>query len=96
MPATKKIDLLLEVDVLTAGTAAEIVNSILETLLFQRNQIPFVYKTYRYYINKWREQEDSENVDVLNFQVQRKKQQATSTKEAIGSMRQVHLFFVLV
>lgn len=95
MSFKKQLDLYIEVDVLTAGTTAEVVNAILESLLYQRNQIPFVYKTYRYYVNKWLEQEgkqsilDSEGNGVHSFQVQRKKQQATTTKDAISSMREV-------
>ncbi|XP_065372061.1 uncharacterized protein LOC135963938 [Calliphora vicina] len=94
MSFKKQLDLYIEVDVLTAGTTAEVVNAILESLLYQRNQIPFVYKTYRYYVNKWLEQEgkqsilDNEGYGVHSFQVQRKKQQATTTKEAISSMRE--------
>ncbi|XP_037814503.1 uncharacterized protein LOC119605459 [Lucilia sericata] len=94
MSLKKQLDLYIEVDVLTAGTTAEVVNAILESLLYQRNQIPFVYKTYRYYVNKWLEQEqkqsklDNEICGVQSFQVQRKKQQATATKEAISAMRE--------
>lgn len=95
MSLKKQLDLYIEVDVLTAGTTAEVVNAILESLLYQRNQIPFVYKTYRYYVNKWLEQEEKQaNTDddlsgIQSFQAQRKKQQATSTKQAISAMREV-------
>ncbi|KAM7364402.1 uncharacterized protein ACRADG_000913 [Cochliomyia hominivorax] len=94
MSFNKQINLYVEVDVLTAGTTAEIVNAILESLLYQRNQIPFVYKTYRYYVNKWLQQDQNQSEQnndssgVYSFQAQRKKQQATATKEAISAMSQ--------
>lgn len=97
MPSKKQLDLYIEVDVLTPGTAAEVVNSILESLLYQRNQIPFVYKTYRYYVNKWMDEQtkhengEAEMTGIHSFQAQRQKQQATMTKEAISAMRQVDL-----
>ncbi|TMW52603.1 hypothetical protein DOY81_002349 [Sarcophaga bullata] len=93
MPIKTQLDLYVEVDVLTTGATAEVVNAILESLLYQRNQIPFVYKTYRYYVNKWLKQQDGNQsnpngneIGVHSFQVQRKRQLATNTKEAISAM----------
>ncbi|XP_058982860.1 uncharacterized protein LOC131804272 [Musca domestica] len=93
MSSRVELNLFLEVDILTAGTIAEVINSVLESLLYQRNQIPFVYKTYRYYVNKWNDddeqQEDMEQLDnVKNFQVQRQRNLAKSTKDSISAMRE--------
>lgn len=96
MPIKAQLDLYVEVDVLTTGAAADVVNAILESLLYQRNQIPFVYKTYRYYVNKWLKHQDrnesnanANDIGVPSFQVQRKRQMATNTKEAISAMTEV-------
>lgn len=95
MPIKTNLDLHIEVDVLTTGAVAEVVNGILESLLYQRNQIPFVYKTYRYYVNKWLEQDGNQSntngndPGIHSFQMQRKRQLATSTKEAISGMIEV-------
>ncbi|XP_061391764.1 uncharacterized protein LOC133327215 [Musca vetustissima] len=93
MSCRVEFDLPVEVDVLTTGTVAEVVNAVLESLLYQRNQIPFVYKTYRYYVNKWTDDEekhkDMEAMDsVTNFQVQRQRNLAKSTKDSICAMRE--------
>ncbi|XP_073814285.1 uncharacterized protein [Musca autumnalis] len=92
MTSRVELDLNVEVDVLTAGTVAEVVNAILESLLYQRNQIPFVYKTYRYYVNKWADGDErygAEVESVKNFQVQRQRQLAKTTKDSISAMREV-------
>lgn len=87
----KNIELQLQdVAVLTTEIAAEIVNGILDFLLFHRSQIPFVYKTYKYYVEKWDENE-MENVkeSFEDYQLQKQRSQAKDTKEAISNMREV-------
>uniref|UniRef100_A0A1I8Q9A3 Uncharacterized protein n=1 Tax=Stomoxys calcitrans TaxID=35570 RepID=A0A1I8Q9A3_STOCA len=91
MPSVNvQLNLNIGVDVLTAGSMVEVVNAILESLLYQRNQIPFVYQTYRYYVNKWKENDfkQAECAD-LNFQVQRQRSNAKNTKDSICAMRRV-------
>lgn len=102
MPIKTQLDLYVEVDVLTTGATADVVNAILESLLYQRNQIPFVYKTYRYYVNKWLKQQhgnasdtNGNEIGVHSFQVQRKRQMATNTKEAISAMTEVSTFKII-
>ncbi|XP_054726386.1 uncharacterized protein LOC129236176 isoform X1 [Anastrepha obliqua] len=103
MPPTKKLDLNIEVDVLTAGSTADVVNAILEFLLFQRNQIPFVYKTYKYYVGLWTEEtegctgatlkavtRDKTCTSTLHtYQLDQQRKQATQTKESISAMREL-------
>ncbi|XP_067619241.1 uncharacterized protein [Eurosta solidaginis] len=104
MAPTKKIDLNIDVDVLTAGSTADVVNAILEFLLFQRHQIPFVYNTFKYYVGLWSESEESassinehlqidshgSSICTLNaFKMQRQRKQALQTKEAITAMREL-------
>lgn len=94
----KNIELQLQdVDVLTAEVAAEIVNGILDFLLFHRSQIPFVYKTYKYYVEKWDEHEEIENVkeSFKDYQIQKQRSMAKDTKEAISNMREVMSQFTL-
>jgi len=89
----KNVELKLpEVDVLTAGILAELVNGILDFLLFHRSQIPFVYKTYKYYVEKWDEKDESENAgeSFRNYQFQKQRFLARETKESISNMREVN------
>lgn len=103
MPPTKQLNLNIEVDVLTAGSAADVVNSILEFLLFQRNQIPFVYNTYKYYVELWTDEvtgnanggietctKSGQSISSLHsYQIERQREQALRTKEAISAMRKL-------
>uniref|UniRef100_A0A1A9W5Q8 Uncharacterized protein n=1 Tax=Glossina brevipalpis TaxID=37001 RepID=A0A1A9W5Q8_9MUSC len=79
------LDLNVEVDVLTSDALAEVINSILESLLYQRNQIPFVYKTYRHYVQNW-SKEENDDEDLL---LQRQKENATMTKNSISAMKEL-------
>lgn len=90
-PNIKNIDLRLDnVEVLTTGTAAEFVNGILDFLLFQRRQIPFVYKTYKYYVEKWSdENEMNERDSFSHYQLNQQRSRAKATKESISDMREV-------
>ncbi|CAD6993164.1 uncharacterized protein LOC101460575 [Ceratitis capitata] len=104
MPPSKKLDLDIDVDVLTAGSAADIVNSILEFLLFQRNQIPFVYNTYKYYVGLWTDEIEGNTTSggmelsantgrstttLHTYQIEMQRKQALKTKEAISAMREL-------
>ncbi|KAH8243113.1 hypothetical protein KR032_004725 [Drosophila birchii] len=88
----KNIDIKLDtVDVLTTGTAAEFVNGILDFLLFQRRQIPFVYKTYKYYVEKWSDAEESGQAEAsfANYQLGQQRSKAKATKASISDMREL-------
>ncbi|KAH8264277.1 hypothetical protein KR038_005897 [Drosophila bunnanda] len=90
----KNVDIKLDtVDVLTTGTAAEFVNGILDFLLFQRRQIPFVYKTYKYYVEKWSDAEELCPSEVqgsfANYQLNQQRSKAKATKESISDMREL-------
>ncbi|XP_016950373.1 uncharacterized protein LOC108024770 [Drosophila biarmipes] len=90
----KNIDLKLDnIEVLTTGTAAEFVNGILDFLLYQRRQIPFVYKTYKYYVDKWSDAEESketkERESFANYQLNQQRSKAKATKQSISDMREL-------
>ncbi|XP_034486465.1 uncharacterized protein LOC117790956 [Drosophila innubila] len=88
----KNVELKLQdVEVLTAGILAELVNGILDFLLFHRSQIPFVYKTYKYYIEKWDETDETENAEesFRNYQLQKQRFLAKETKKSISNMREI-------
>ncbi|XP_075147252.1 uncharacterized protein LOC142221419 [Haematobia irritans] len=93
MAAYKKIQLNLDidVDVLTVESIAEIVNTILKALLYQRNQIPFVYETYKYYVGNWLKNGNrQENFgEIASFQLQRQRDHATDTYDSINAMKDV-------
>lgn len=93
MSNSVQLDLYVEADVLTAGCCREIVNSIFESLLYQRNQIPFVYKTYRYYVSKWLEDDEKSDLGTMsvgvNFHLQRQRDRAKLTQKTISSMKEV-------
>ncbi|XP_037930193.1 uncharacterized protein LOC119689735 [Teleopsis dalmanni] len=92
---TKNIDFNMEVDVLTSATVANVVNSILEFLLYQRNQIPFVYKTLKHYTQLWEDQsQDDEVTTVRQFNINRQRDLVKTTKDSISEMRQlIHTSF---
>ncbi|KAH8381731.1 hypothetical protein KR093_011480 [Drosophila rubida] len=86
----KNVDLKLQdVDVLTTGILAELVNGILDFLLFHRSQIPFVYKTYKYYVEKWDDIDETKTESFENYQLQKQRFLAKETKEAISNMREM-------
>jgi len=90
----KIIDLKLDnIEVLTTGTAAEFVNGILDFLLYQRRQIPFVYKTYKYYVDKWSDAEGSgetkDRESFAHYQLNQQRSKAKATKQSISDMREV-------
>ncbi|XP_062125386.1 uncharacterized protein LOC133838333 isoform X1 [Drosophila sulfurigaster albostrigata] len=86
----KNVDVKLQdVDVLTTGILAELVNGILDFLLFHRSQIPFVYKTYKYYVEKWDENEETQTESFENYQVKQQRFLAKATKESISNMREI-------
>ncbi|XP_055850850.1 uncharacterized protein LOC129915374 [Episyrphus balteatus] len=79
----------LETDVVTGETLAHFVTSILEFLLYQRNQIPFVCKTFKYLISKWKNNDTNEDVVPSNFQLERQKDMAKQTLDCIKLMGEV-------
>ncbi|XP_016978537.1 uncharacterized protein LOC108044155 [Drosophila rhopaloa] len=90
----KNIDLNLDnIEVLTTGTAAEFVNGILDFLLFQRRQIPFVYKTYKYYVDKWSDadetRESTDRESFAHYQLNQQRSKAKATKKSISDMREL-------
>uniref|UniRef100_A0A905AVZ9 Uncharacterized protein n=1 Tax=Glossina morsitans morsitans TaxID=37546 RepID=A0A905AVZ9_GLOMM len=88
----KHLNLNVEVDVLTTGALADIVSGILESLLFQRHQIPLVYKTYRYYVEKWSDEENElsdEKVTSTAQFLRRQKENATKTNSSIRAMKEL-------
>ncbi|XP_043652445.1 uncharacterized protein LOC122619526 [Drosophila teissieri] len=90
----KNVDLKLDnIEVLTSGTTAEFVNGILDFLLYQRRQIPFVYKTYKYYVEKWSEANESEKSEdqesFAHYQRNQQRSKAKATKESISDMREI-------
>ncbi|SPP82770.1 uncharacterized protein LOC117585493 [Drosophila guanche] len=87
----KNIDLRLDnVAVLTTGTAAEFVNGILDFLLYQRSQIPFVYKMYKHCIDKWEDEEDTNQQESFaNYQVNQQRTKARATRQSISDMREI-------
>lgn len=82
------VDIKLETDVVTGETVAHFVTSILEFLLYQRNQIPFVCKTFKYLISKWDKCDESSDVPA-NFQLERQKTLAKQTMDGIKAMGEV-------
>ncbi|XP_052852474.1 uncharacterized protein LOC128262330 [Drosophila gunungcola] len=88
----KNINLKLDnVEVLTTGTAAEFVNGILDFLLYQRRQIPFVYKTYKYYVDKWSDADEmrESTESFAHYQLNQQRSKATATKNSISDMREL-------
>lgn len=81
------VDINLETDIVTGEIVAHFVTSILEFLLYQRNQIPFVCKTFKYLISKWKTNDEDNNEESPgNFQIDRQKDLARQTMNCIKLM----------
>ncbi|XP_068156942.1 uncharacterized protein [Drosophila tropicalis] len=89
----RNIVLDLNLEILTAATAAEFVNGIFDYLLYQRRQIPFVYKTYKYFIEKWseavHEEQEETQKSFAHHQLKQHRSKATATKESISAIREL-------
>ena len=88
----KCVEITLDTDILTASSTANVVSKILELLLYQRNQIPFVYNVYQFYVSKWPEDgQEEDDCSERNFQLERQRAHARQTSEAISEMHKVYL-----
>ncbi|EDV53944.1 uncharacterized protein LOC6555206 [Drosophila erecta] len=90
----KNVEIRLDnIEVLTSGATAEFVNGILDFLLYQRRQIPFVYKTYKYYVDKWSDADKSGESEAqesfAHYQRNQQRSKAKATKKSISDMREI-------
>lgn len=83
------VNLNLENTIITHETAAIISVSILDFLLFNRNQIPFVYEMFENMVNMLEKLKPTNTVDVRNYAIERQRDVAISTRNKINEIRQV-------
>lgn len=83
------VDLKLGNTIITHETAAVISVSILDFLLFNRNQIPFVYEIFENMVNTLEKTKTTNTVDVKNYAIERQRDVAILTRNKINEMRRV-------
>lgn len=80
------VDINLENTVVTYKTAAQILMSIIQFLLFNRNQIPFVYETYSQMVTnleKSRATNEADKTVITNYAVERQRDKAIETYQQL-------------
>lgn len=90
------VDINLDNDFVTNKTAANMLLSIAKFLLFNRNQIPFVYETFHYMIKKLETAKSMQNGDssshssfVRNYAMERQRDIAIQTYRKFNEMSNV-------
>lgn len=83
------VNLNLENAIVTHEAAAIISVSILDFLLFNRNQIPFVYEMFENMVNMLEKMKATSTVDVKNYAIERQRDIAIFTRNKINEIRQV-------
>lgn len=81
-----------EADVITHHTTARILTAIIDHLAYHRRQIPFVYNTFKFMVDKFQRaselSDDAAPSDDLNhFHVDRERTLAFETLEQLSQMR---------
>lgn len=82
------IDIEFNASVVTSNTVASLFTAILDLLLFQRNQIPFVYHTFKYMVEKF-DALDGEEVEWQNHLVDRQRKLAAKTLHNVKMLKRV-------
>lgn len=77
----------LPVDVVTGETCSRIVQQVIEVLLYQRNQIPFCYDTFRTIVAKFGKRETGEEPDWKDYQLVKQRD------AAIDALSRIKLLF---
>lgn len=81
------VDIPLSVDVVTGETCSRIVQLVIEVLLYQRNQIPFCYDTFRTIVAKFdKRQETDEDSDWKDYQLVKQRDAAI---DALARIKQL-------
>lgn len=79
------LDVNFDVSVVTRETTAKILTAIAEFLAFHRNQIPFVYQTFQFMVERIMKFEPSE--DWNNFHIEQQRALAQSTLQYFNLLR---------
>lgn len=90
-----EINICVDNHVITHGTCARLVVAIFECLAFHRNQIPFVFETFKHMVNRMRAAVESEELLSWNdYQFQRQKSLAIETLDSYNLTSKVIFFYV--
>lgn len=75
---------LKNIEIISNKTQAFMLIAIIEFLSFQRNQIPFVYETYKYMVNKLRKNDKiCDEEDWNNHMLEKKRSSAIDTLDSL-------------
>lgn len=91
---TTDLDINLGNILITSNGAAHMCLSIIEFLLFYRNQIPFVYDTLCHMVNKFEKNKTGNHDDtVKNYALDRHRKKATRTIHTFSEISDVNKYF---
>lgn len=82
------IDIEFTASIVTSTTVGSLFAAILDLLLFHRNQIPFVYNTFKYMVEKF-EALDGEDVEWQHYLVDRERKLASKTLHNVKMLKKV-------
>lgn len=90
------VDIPIDCTVITAQTVSSIVSTVLDLLLFQRKQIPLVYQTFKFMVEKFPAEQTEgdgggDSGDWNDYQVERVRQEALQTLNSIKAMKRVSI-----
>lgn len=90
------VDIPIDCPVITAQTVSSIVSTVLDLLLFQRKQIPLVYQTFKFMVEKFPAEQTEgdgggDSGDWNDYQVERVRQEALQTLNSIKAMKRVSI-----
>lgn len=91
---TTIVDIPIECRIVTAQTVSSMVAAIVDLLMFQRKQIPLVYQTFSYMVEKLRPLLEDGATDEADdgwdaFLIERERRLALATLDSIKALKRV-------
>lgn len=85
------VDIPIKCPIVTAQTVSTLIVVILDALLFERKQIPFVYPTFKFMVEKFRPLllEQSSEAAWDEYLIERERRTALDTLQKIKSLKRV-------
>lgn len=97
-PSATVVDIPIDCHIVTAQTISSVLAAILDLLMFQRKQIPLVYQTFKFMVEKFQPLldavEDSGAWD--DYLMEQARTEATTTLTNIKKLKRVSLLKVFI
>ncbi|XP_055588684.1 uncharacterized protein LOC129741012 [Uranotaenia lowii] len=84
-----ELEIPLHLDVVTSESCSRILQVIIENLLYQRNQIPFAYETFRTLITKMTDQESQDDNETMSWNNYQLIKQRDLAKKSLQNIKDV-------